>query len=251
MDKNPLYKIVSASAFLVFFAFTIILFSKSDRSDSSLYIYYIGIIVVGFLITVFNFWLISKKNNFMNFFTEEQTETTKEITKKITTEFDEIKQRESLKNVIFELLKDVESYNSIEKLTERLLQNFAETFSIVQGIIFVKKAEDELFHPTSTYAYYSDSKIRPFKIGEGISGQVAKNKKILSISNIPEDYITVLSGLGSSSPNKLLILPLIANNRTIAIIELAAFTNFPENIEEISSEISKPLGEIIESITIS
>jgi len=248
MDKNPLYKIISAISFLLIFSFTVILFSKTSKQFPELKIYYFIIIIVAAFFTLFNFWLIAKKTDFINFFTDEQKETTKEITKKIHTEFDEIKKRENLKNTIFDLLKGIEDIDNIEKLSEKLLQNFAEKFSIVQGVMFVKNNDDQMFHPISTYAYYSNEKIRPFRVGEGISGQVAKNKNMLSITNIPENYITILSGLGSSSPSKLLIIPFIANDNTIAVIELASFSDFPDEIQEITEEVSLPVGELIENI---
>lgn len=248
MDKNPLYKIISAISFLLIFSFWIILFSKTSKILPELNIYYYILIIVAAFLTLFNFWIIAKKTDFINFFTDEQKETTKEITKKIHNEFDEIKKRENLKNTIFDLLKGIEEIDNIEKLSEKLLQNFAEKFSIVQGIMFVINKQDQMFHPTSTYAYYSNETIRPFRVGEGISGQVAKNKEMLSIENIPENYITVLSGLGSSSPGKLIIIPLIANDNTNAVIELASFTDFPEEINEITQEVSQPLGELIQNI---
>lgn len=71
---------------------------------------------------------------------------------------------------------------------------------------------------------------------------------MLSIENIPKNYITVLSVLGSSSPGKLIIIPLIANDNTNAVIELASFTDFPEEINEITQEVSQPLGELIQNI---
>ncbi len=248
MSKNPLYKIFSAFAFLIIFATIIILFSKTNKINHELNIFYITILISALFLTIFNFWMIAKKTNFTSFFTEEQTKETKKITQNIDNEINEIKERENLQNTIFALLKDVDNMPNINKMSEKLLHNFADKFSIVQGIIFIKNKGEELFQPMSTYAYYSNETIRPFKSGEGISGQVAKNKKMLSITNIPEDYITVLSGLGSSSPSKLLIIPLIADENTNAIIELASFTDFPENIKEMIEEVSKPLGELIQNI---
>ena len=51
----------------------------------------------------------------------------------------------------------------------------------------------EIFEPLCTYAYTSDEPPAAFKIGEGIPGQVAKNKTILNLRKIPENYLGIQS----------------------------------------------------------
>ena len=75
-----------------------------------------------------------------------------------------------------------------------------------------------------------------------------RNKEIQLITDIAEGYLTVISGLGSSSPSNLLIIPFVFNNETIAIAELAAFEDFPENIKEIYDKINDPLSEKINAL---
>ena len=63
-------------------------------------------------------------------------------------------------------------------------------------------------------------------------GQVAKNKHAMNISDLPEGFI-VASGLGQSSPLHLYFLPLINNDETIAVIELASFKEFDKETEKL------------------
>jgi hypothetical protein len=104
-----------------------------------------------------------------------------------------------------------------------LLKELAREFQAVQGLYFSLDAKKELFTKIADYAYFSEIPPREFSEGETISGQVAKNKLVLKIADIPEGYISVLSGLGSSSPSFLVIIPLLDGNRTIGIVELAFF----------------------------
>ncbi len=212
---------------------------------------YAAIIVLAFVILLINLLNISTKSDIIKIVTEKQTETIQdnnEIKKEIHNELEDFQKKEKFKNTISELVKNTETINEINTFTETLLRNFANKFSIVQGIFFVKQADSQKFTVSSTYAYYSNEKVREFETGEGISGQVAKNKEMLIIDNIPENYLTVISGLGSSSPKHLLIAPLLINNEAIAIIELASFIKFEPDMKEIFGKISVLLSDKISSL---
>jgi transcriptional regulator with GAF, ATPase, and Fis domain len=89
-----------------------------------------------------------------------------------------------------------------------------------------------------------------YSSGEGLIGRVATEGKPLYISPLPEGYITIYSGLGSSSPKYLTILPLKNNNEVVGILEVATFTNLDsgtrEQLEKISGQISSFLGTKLE-----
>lgn len=104
-----------------------------------------------------------------------------------------------------------------------LLKELAREFHAVQGLYFSLDKGKEVFSKIADYAYFSEIPPREFAEGETISGQAAKNKKILKVTEIPEGYISVLSGLGSSSPSFMVIIPLLSEDRSIGIIELAFF----------------------------
>ena len=150
-----------------------------------------------------------------------------------------LEQQQAIEKLSFELT----GINELEKFTEKILINISKVYDIMQGIFFVKDQADKVFRKTGTYAYYSEDELREFAEEVGLSGQVASNKKLLNISNIPEKYITVLSGLGKSSPANLLILPVIYNNESIGIIELASFKKFDSIAEKILAEFTNEISE--------
>jgi len=122
-------------------------------------------------------------------------------------------------------------FESVNDYTENTLQNIAKELGIAQGLIFVLNDADQLFHISGQYAFNLDEKPCSFTLGETLTGQVAKNRKILNIKELPEGYITILSGLGKSSPRHLLIAPIVYNYKSIGVIELASFKPFGKNDE--------------------
>ena len=136
------------------------------------------------------------------------------------------------------------TFENIEKFGEQLLQNFARRFNLVQGLMYMKDPADGVFSFKSGYAYYSESQPITYHEGETLAGQVAKNKAVLNLTKVPENYIAVMSGLGEGSPNHLLIFPIISqNNESIGIVELASFKSFSSEHEELFAYIGKKLGE--------
>jgi transcriptional regulator with GAF, ATPase, and Fis domain len=132
---------------------------------------------------------------------------------------------------------------SLETYTKELLFNVAKEVEAVQGLLYIK--ERKKFNMVMSYAYHSEQTPQSFQLGEGISGQAVKNKKILYLSDIPENYMKVFSGLGIGKPKYLLMLPIIHNKTAIGLIELATFRPVKEEIQNILFSISREVAKNI------
>ena len=64
------------------------------------------------------------------------------------------------------------------------------------------------------------SKIR---LGEGLVGQCAVEKKRIVLTNVPPDYVRISSALGSAAPVNIVVLPVLFEGEVKAVIELASF----------------------------
>ncbi|MFA8341515.1 MAG: response regulator [Rhodothermaceae bacterium] len=98
------------------------------------------------------------------------------------------------------------------------------------GAFYIFDEDEEVLKLTASYAFtmrknLSDS----FKFGEGIVGQAALEKKMISLTKLPDDYIRINSALGDSPPKNILTFPVILNSQVIAVIELGTFDEFNEH----------------------
>jgi hypothetical protein len=139
-------------------------------------------------------------------------------------------------------------FDSIAAYTENLLQNIAQEMEIVTGLVFVLNDTDQMFHISGQYAYYSEEQPRSFSLDETLSGQVAKNRKLLYIKDLPKDYISVISGLGKSVPSHLMIAPIVHNYKSIGVIELASFKPFNESHELIIKRVSESMADLLNEL---
>lgn len=134
---------------------------------------------------------------------------------------------------------------SLEKYCENLLTRIAREYDIVQGLCYYREKDTDNFTIGNKYAYFGEEEPNDFQLGVTLSGQTAKNQKVLNLRKIPENYITILSGLGSSSPNAILLVPLLHENKTVGLLELATFKHFDKKTEHIFSKLSESIGSQI------
>jgi hypothetical protein len=139
----------------------------------------------------------------------------------------------------------IDPKEAVADYAERILFNLARHFEIAQGILYLKNARSQEFRSACTFAYTSDNGPPPFKTGDGLPGQVAKNKTMLNLSVLPEGYLQVESGLGKSPPKGLLIIPLLLNKETIGIMELAFFKPVDEETEWTFRNLAKIIGNAL------
>ncbi|MCK4661835.1 MAG: GAF domain-containing protein [Bacteroidales bacterium] len=146
------------------------------------------------------------------------------------------------------ILDGLKEQKTHEKYTEKFLINLSAEFEIVQGLFYIYDTEEDLYKISSTYAYYGEEQPKDFKIGDGLSGQVVKSKKEIEITDIPEKYMTILSGLGKGAPKNLIILPVFCNKDIIGVIELASFVSLNIDLKEFvkfMENIGKELAKMI------
>lgn len=99
----------------------------------------------------------------------------------------------------------------------------------------------------ASYAYQIRKNLsNEFKTGEGLIGQAALEKHSIVLTNVPDDYIRVKSGLGEKPPKNIIVTPIIFNDNVTGILELGSFEELNELqmtfLEEVSNGISIALN---------
>lgn len=150
--------------------------------------------------------------------------------------------------IVQQIISNSSQNANLEKFTESILANIAKVSELVQGVVYVKNTESGEFRGVGKYAYYSGKPAPVFTEGETLPGQVAKDKKMLNIVDIPGDYFTITSGLGSGKPNNLLIFPVVDKDNTIAVIELATFKPYSKDFEKVFEKLAVLLAKMINKV---
>lgn len=131
---------------------------------------------------------------------------------------------------------------STEEVSEKALQFICHYLDCKAGAIY--NLESGMLRMTASYALMKEESQRIIKLGEGLVGQTALDNKINIISNVPQQHLTIASGLSSRQPHQIIILPLFADKAVKGVMELAF-------LDSSSQEMISFLHEISESLAIS
>lgn len=159
--------------------------------------------------------------------------------------------KENIAKQIKHIRSGVKNIKGTKSKYEKLLSNLCMKIEASQGILYsvhLEKSKRYIKHFV-TFAYnLAESEIVKYEFGEGLAGQVAKEEKKISISDIPEGYITIISGLGKASPKHLAIIPIIENGELSHVAEIASFKEISISDENLIMEALK-LGESNSTVT--
>lgn len=202
-------------------------------------------VLSGILILVITYKLYNEKE--LNSYIDDVKENER---KKILEEFEDKKGTDKDKQeteeinvleIIEDFLSNIKGIKSIESFAERILKNIASKFQMVQGLCYQESKGS--FKVIAKFAYTGENTPEIFKLGETLGGQAALNQEIMVVSDIPESYFNIESGLGQSYPKHLLFMPVIYKKKTIALFEMAYFVSLDEQTLLVFRELTKYLGE--------
>ena len=87
-----------------------------------------------------------------------------------------------------------------------------------------------------------------FKIGEGLVGQAALEKRRFLITEIPTDYARVNSGLGEFRPINIVVLPILFEGQVKAVMELSSVERFSPAHQAFLEQLTESIGIVLNTI---
>jgi len=87
-----------------------------------------------------------------------------------------------------------------------------------------------------------------FRLGQGLIGQCAKEKKRILLTQVPDDYVKISSGLGEATPLNIIVLPVLFEGAVHAVVELASFSAFSPIHQTFLDSITESIGLVLNTI---
>jgi transcriptional regulator with GAF, ATPase, and Fis domain len=121
-----------------------------------------------------------------------------------------------------------------------------------QGGIFIVNDNDKdkpFLEMTSCYAYDRQKFLKKrIEVGEGLVGRCYQEQEKIYLTEIPNDYIKITSGLGDNNPSCLLLIPLAYNDNIFGIMEIASFNEYQDFEIEFIERIGESIAATISSV---
>jgi signal transduction histidine kinase len=119
------------------------------------------------------------------------------------------------------------------------------------GAFFMVDSEEQapILKLMSSYAYRQRKSVsNSFRLGEGLVGQCALEKKTILLTRVPSDYIQISSGLGEAAPLNIIVLPVLFEGEVKAVIELASFHPFSAIHQLFLDQLMESIGVVLNMI---
>lgn len=136
----------------------------------------------------------------------------------------------------------IRQYNG-QELYDKLISEIVKYMGANQGGIFVWNAEEELLALRAAYGYdrkkFMEKSIAP---GQGMLGQCYLEKDNIYMTEVPQGYTYITSGLGESTPSAILLVPLMHDDEVAGVLELASFTPIPQYKQDFLTKLGEELA---------
>ena len=148
--------------------------------------------------------------------------------------------------------------DNFEKLADEIISNLVKYIGANQGALFIIESnngaggeEEEYMEMAAVYAW-DKKKFLEKKIyrGEGLAGQAWIEGDTIYLTEVPEDYVSITSGLGEANPRSILIVPLKLNDEIHGVVEIASFREYDEFEIEFIERVCESIASTISSVKV-
>jgi len=140
--------------------------------------------------------------------------------------------------------------DNISELALDIIKNLVYYLNANQGGLFVlndNDMEDKHIELVSCFAFDRKKKMeKRIEMTEGLVGRCFGESETIYLTDVPENYVNITSGLGDASPRCLLLVPLKINEDVFGAIEIASFNKLEayqiEFVEKVGENIAAALA---------
>ena len=144
--------------------------------------------------------------------------------------------------------------DDLHVLSRSIVKELVHYLDANQGGLFLYNDDDKdnpIFELYAAFAYnrfkYNQKHVL---VGEGLIGASYLEKKTIYLTEIPEGYIEITSGLGGSNPKSLLIVPLLIEEQVLGVIEIASFNEIEDYQIEFVERVAQSIGSTVISVKV-
>ena len=134
-------------------------------------------------------------------------------------------------------------------LGDNIISNLVKYLGANQGGLFVVNENDPNDKYLEMIACYAWNKKKYINMrvdeGEGLVGQAWQENDTLFITDVPQDYVKITSGLGDANPKSFLIVPLAVNDEIFGVVEIAAFFTFEQHHIDFVNKLAESIASTL------
>lgn len=144
------------------------------------------------------------------------------------------------------------TYSTSEDFTYIIISNLVKYVEANQGGLFIvedEREEDPYLELVAAYAFEKRKYVhKRITKGEGLVGEVFQEGGLIYMTDVPDNYVHITSGLGDATPRSVLLVPLKLNDEIYGVVELASFDVFEDYKIEFIQRLSESIASTFASV---
>jgi HAMP domain-containing protein/signal transduction histidine kinase/CheY-like chemotaxis protein len=148
----------------------------------------------------------------------------------------------------------LQGQRDLQAVTQLIMSEVTPVVSAQHGAFFLVEhdgpGDDEgVLRLIASYGYRPQPGVPDrFRLGEGLVGQCALDGRPIRLTDVPDDYIKVASGLGEATPTTIQVMPIMFEEQLLGVIELGSLRSFGEVNQAFLDQLTDTIGVVINTI---
>jgi PAS domain S-box-containing protein len=144
--------------------------------------------------------------------------------------------------------------NNLDELSDNIISNLVKYMNASQGALFLindDNSNDTFIELVACYAYNRKKHLnKRIELGEGITGQCILERDTIYMSDVPDNYLRITSGLGEALPKNILIVPLKIEENVFGVVEIASFQTIAPHQIDFVQKLGESIASTISSVKV-
>jgi GAF domain-containing protein/HAMP domain-containing protein len=145
--------------------------------------------------------------------------------------------------------------SDVQKLCDEIIGSLVKYLKANQGALYIideTLGDEELtMSMVSCYAWDKKKFInQKIHRGEGLAGQAWQEMDTIYITDVPQNYIRITSGLGDANPTSILIMPLKVNDQFFGVIEIASFNRMADYEIDFVRKVAESIASTVSTVKV-
>jgi HAMP domain-containing protein len=151
---------------------------------------------------------------------------------------DEGEAQRRAKTTLAEIASRLQTADAPEEFARRLMSKLVPVLQGLCGAFFLLDEAAQRFRFIGGYSYPKrDDLDWSFAMGQGIVGQCGKEKKTITLTDIPPNYINTISELIEVAPRAIVVVPVLSRERVLGVMEIASFAPLTDQQNALLEEV--------------
>jgi HAMP domain-containing protein/CheY-like chemotaxis protein/signal transduction histidine kinase len=163
---------------------------------------------------------------------------------------DRNKEQDWLKTNLARFTGMLQGQRDLTTVGRMLLSELVPLVNAQQGVIYQMDAEEsaELVLLSAFADGGQEAHVSHLRVGEGLVGQCAAEKRRMLISDLPIGTVSIRSSLFEAAPKNVIVLPILFEDRVKAVIELGSLGAFTASHLSFLEQLTSSIGIVLNSI---